>query len=196
MHQAIFLWISHSRCSNLTFKIPFQWMMDSNWLQEELKGLLGRPRREGVAWQFSKKSNRNRQSRKGDKRRKRQNQKQQKHRSERSSGYSANHEHMKKRWKEGYETLEEPKSHTFGETQAVCWFCLNIWKLEVTGGFFPRKLVNLLLVRGTTSFYKPESENFTCWRKCYVEWVNAFKWAMLNVNYFVFSCVSLAVRVF
>ena len=40
--------------------------------------------------------------------------------------------------KEEYEMLEEPKSHTFGGgTQAVYWFCLSIWKLEVTkGGFF------------------------------------------------------------
>ena len=36
-------------------------MMHSNWLQVELKGLLGRPRCEGVAW-----SNRNRQGRKED----------------------------------------------------------------------------------------------------------------------------------
>ena len=40
--------------------------------------------------------------------------------------------------KEEYETLEEPKSHTFGGgTQAVYWFFLNIWKLEVTREFFP-----------------------------------------------------------
>ena len=44
--------------------------------------------------------------------------------------------------KEEYETLEEPKSHTFGGgTQVVYWFCLNIWKLEVTGDFFPVRLV-------------------------------------------------------
>ena len=29
-------------------------MMHSNWLQVELKELLGQPQREGVAWQFVK----------------------------------------------------------------------------------------------------------------------------------------------
>ena len=44
--------------------------------------------------------------------------------------------------KEKYEMLEEPKSHMFGGgTQAVYWFCLNIWKLEVTRDFFPVRFV-------------------------------------------------------
>ena len=91
--------------------------------------------------------------------------------------------------------IEEPKSHTFGGNPSGLLILFKYLKVRSYRGFFPGKLVNLLLVRGTISFYKLESENFTCWRKCYVEWINAFKWAMLNVNYFVFSYVSLAVRV-
>ena len=55
--------------------------------------------------------------------------------------------------KEGYEMLEEPKSHTFGGNPSGLRICLNIWKLEVIGTFSLEKLVNHLLVRGTISFY-------------------------------------------
>ena len=62
----------------------------------------------------------------------------------------------------------------FGGNQAVYYF-VKYLKVKSDEGFFPRKTCNLMLVRGTISFYKPESENFSCWRKCYVEWINAFK---------------------
>ena len=78
--------------------------------------------------------------------------------------------------KEGYETFEGPKGHTVGGTaQAVYCFSLNMGKLEWIGAFFPGKTRKLWLVRGTISFYKPEIANFSCWRKCYVEWINASK---------------------
>ena len=153
-----------------------------------------------MAWRHSltvcKKSDWNRQGCEGDKWRKKQNRKQKNHRSERSSRYSADHEHTKKRWKEEYETLKEPKSHMFGGSPNDLLFEFKYWKVRIYKGFFPWQTCKLLLVRGTISFYKPETANFASWRKCYVEYINVIKWAMLNVKYFVFNCVSLAVRAF
>ena len=69
---------------------------------------------------------------------------------------------------------EREKSHVWGKPKRST-ILFKYLKFRSYRGFFPGKLVNLLLVRGTISFYKSESENFTCWRKCYVEWINAFK---------------------
>ena len=66
------------------------------------------------------------------------------------------------------------KSHIWGKPKRST-ILFKYLKVRSYRGFFLGKLVNLLLVRVTTSFYKPESENFTYWIKCYVEWINAFK---------------------
>ena len=75
-------------------------------------------------------------------------------------------------------------------------FCLNIWKLIARGGFFPWETCNLMLVRGTISFYNQGLQilpvgGSTMWNMSM--WLNE---QMLNVNYFIFSCASLAVRAF
>ena len=82
-----------------------------------------------------------------------------------------------------------------GGTQAVYYF-VKYLKVKSDEVFFPGKTCNLMLVRGTISFYNQRLQIFTCWRKCSVEYVNVIKWAMLNVNYFIFNCVSLAIRAF
>ena len=70
------------------------------------------------------------------------NRKQQKQRSERSSSYSTDHEHTKNR-----------KVTCLGGAQTIYYLSLNTGKLEFTGTFSLKKLVNHLLVRGTISFY-------------------------------------------
>ena len=51
------------------------------------------------------------------------------------------------------------KSHVWGKSKRST-ILFKYLKVRSYRGFFPGKLVNLLLVRGTISFYKPESENF------------------------------------
>ena len=79
---------------------------------------------------------------------------------ERSSSYPTDHALTNKRWKRGIWSVGEPKCQRFGETQVVCWFCLNFWKLEVTRTFSLEKLVHHLLVRGTISFYNQKRQLF------------------------------------
>ena len=55
--------------------------------------------------------------------------------------------------KEGYETFEEPKSHTFGGNPSGLLFLFKYLKVRSDKGFFPGKTCNLMLVRGTISFY-------------------------------------------
>ena len=62
--------------------------------------------------------------------------------------------------KEGSETFKGLESHTFGGRPNDLLCSLNIGKLELRRGFFPRKLVNHLLVRGTISFYNQKTAIF------------------------------------
>ena len=168
-------------------------MMHSNWLQ----GLLGQSWCEGVAWQFVKKSNRNQQSRKGDKWRKRQKiESNKKRRSERSNSYSVDHEHTKKRWKEGHEMLEEPKSHTFGGNPSGLLILFKYWKVRNYRDFFLGRTCKPFACKRNYFVLQSETATFACWRKWSVECINVIKWTMLKGNYFVFGCVSLTVRVF
>ena len=50
------------------------------------------------------------------------------------------------------------KSHVWGKPKRST-VLFKYLKVRSYKGFFPGKLVNLLLVSGTISFYKPESEN-------------------------------------
>ena len=127
-------------------------MMHSNWLQVELKELLGWPQHEGIAWQFVKIKSKPAGS-------------QGRQAKEKTKSKATKYANLKipsvtqlimslrkKDEKEEYERLEESKSHTFGgETQAVYSFCLNIWKLEVTGTFSQLDLWRHI-VRRTISF--------------------------------------------
>ena len=55
--------------------------------------------------------------------------------------------------KEGYEMLEEPKSHTFGGNPSGLLILFKYLKVRSYKEFFPGKTCNLMLVRGTISFY-------------------------------------------
>ena len=56
--------------------------------------------------------------------------------------------------KEEYETLEEPKSHTFGGGNPSGLLILfKYLKVRIYRGFFPGKTCNLILVGGIISFY-------------------------------------------
>ena len=128
-------------------------MMHSNWLQVELKGLLGRPWREGVAWHFFKNQIESgrvaRETSEGEDKIKSNN-------SPDLKGLVVTQLIMSIRRKDERRDMKCSKNRRvtrLGGTQVVCWFCLNIWKLEVTRGFFPGKTCNLMLVRGTISFY-------------------------------------------
>ena len=56
--------------------------------------------------------------------------------------------------------LRDRKVIRLGVSQAVCSFSLNIWKLELTRGFSPGKKCNLMIVRGTISFYNQRLQIF------------------------------------
>ena len=51
------------------------------------------------------------------------------------------------------------KSHVWGKPKASL-VLFKYLKFRSYRGFFPGKLVNLFIVRGTIFFYKPESEKF------------------------------------
>ena len=165
MHLAVFLWISLSRCFNLTFKMSFQWMMHSNWLQVELKGLLGRLRREGVAWQFCKNQIESgrvaRETSEGKDKIK-------SNKSTDLKGPAVTQLIMSIQRKDERRNMKRSKNWRvtrLGGTQAVCWFCLNIWKLEVTGTFFPGKTCKPFACKRNYFVLQSGATTFSCWGK-------------------------------
>ena len=132
-------------------------MMHSNWLQ----GLLGRSRCEGVAWQFVKN-----QIKTGRVARETSEGKDKKSKAIKNAdlkGPAITQLIMSIRRKYERRDMKGSKNRRvilLGGTQAICWFCLNIGKLEITGTFSLEELVNHLLVRGTISFYNQNCNFF------------------------------------
>ena len=98
--------------------------------------------------------------------------------------------------KEGSETFKGLESHTFGGRPNDLLCSLNIGKLELRRDFFPGKTCKLFSCKRNYFVLQLETTTFACWRKRNVECINVIKWTMLKGNYFIFSCVSLTVRVF
>ena len=120
-------------------------MNDAHWLtagRSKRRFIL--PRREGTN---------KRQDLKGRRQSKRQNWKQQRCRSERSISYSVDSELAQKRWKRGiWNVRRTEKSHVWVKPKRPTVEFKYV-KDRTYGGFFPGKTCNLILVRGTISFY-------------------------------------------
>ena len=56
--------------------------------------------------------------------------------------------------------LEEPKSHTFGGNPSGLLILFKYLKVRSYRGFVPGKTCNLMLVRGTISFYNQRMQIF------------------------------------
>ena len=114
-------------------------MMHSNWLQVELKGLLGRPRREGIAWQFCKNQIETgrvaRETSEGK-------DKIESDKSPDLKGPAVTQLIMsiwRKDEKRDMKRSKNQKVTRLGGAQTIYYLSLNTGKLEFTGTFFPRK---------------------------------------------------------
>ena len=171
-------------------------MMHSNWLQVELKGLLGWPRREGVAWKFCKNQIETgrvtRETSEGK-------DKIESNKSTDLKGPSVTQLIMSIRRKYERGDMKRSKDRRvtgLGGNPSGLLILFKYLKVRSYRDFFPRKTCKQFACKRNYFVLQPETANLACWIKCYVEFINVIKWAMLNVNYFVFSCASLAVRVF
>ena len=60
-------------------------------------------------------------------------------------------------------------------------------KVRSYSGFFPGKNGKVFVCKRNYFVLQSETATFACWRKRNVECINVIKWAMFNVNYFVFQ---------
>ena len=76
-------------------------------------------------------------------------------------------------------------------------YSLNRVELALRRGFFSlEKICKHSVVRGTISFYNEKLQFWHAGRSAIWNASNVLKWEMLKRKYFVFSCVSLTVRMF
>ena len=115
---------------------------------------------------------------------------------ERSSSYPTDHELTKKRWKRGIWSVGKTKTPEVWGNPSGLLILFKSRKVRSDKEFFPGKTCKPFACKRNYFVLQSETATFSCWRKRTVECINVIKWTMLKGNYFVFSCVSLTVRVF
>ena len=84
----------------------------------------------------------------------------------------------------------------FGGSPNDLLYSLNIVKIGLRRDFFPGKICELFACKRNYFVLQSENAIFACWKERNVECINVTKWIKMKGNYFIFSYVSLTVRVF
>ena len=97
----------------------------------------------------------------------------------------------------GIWSVGELKGHPFWEATQTSGFCsLNSVKLELREDFFPGRICKPFACKRNYFVLQSETTNFACWKERNVECINVTKWITMKRNYFIFSYISLTVRLF